>query len=210
MQMSVSRPIALAPMQRTARFPAPPPPHVPKGRKTSIDASRRPLGAIFSSRAGISKPKLTSVKTDRKRDVMNESLRKFIGLFDKLRRDKRGIAAVEFAILSPIIIVMIVGVLETGRLLYTRSSLQSGLEMAGRYAMVHPNASQTELQAIAFGSLKIYDSAGSEPTLTMSTQGGSDADFLVLAATIDHQMLIPLVDLNGITLKAQTVVPIED
>lgn len=126
-----------------------------------------------------------------------------------LRRDNRGVAAVEFAILSPIIIIMIIGVLESGRLLYTRSAMQSGLEMAGRYAMVHPSASQSTLQEIAFGDLDVYDAGGAAPTLTKNSQGGSDADFIVLQAKIDHKLLIPFIDRSSVSLSAQTVVPIE-
>lgn len=140
---------------------------------------------------------------------MSKTKNRVCRLISRLRKSDGGVAAVEFAILSPLLIIMIVGVMETGRMLYTRASLQSGLEVAGRYAMVHPNATESELVEVAYGDLKIKGSGGEDPTFSADTETVGGQDFLVLTATLSHQVLIPLMDWDEMELSAETFIPID-
>lgn len=71
----------------------------------------------------------------------------------RLARDRRGIAAVEFALLAPVFLGLLVGAVETGRLLWTRSVLQFAVEEAARYALVRTNATSADIEAIARAKL---------------------------------------------------------
>ena len=56
-------------------------------------------------------------------------------MLGRLARAEDGIAAVEFALVGPVLILMIMGVIEGGRLFWMQSSLQYQVEELGRYAM---------------------------------------------------------------------------
>ncbi len=55
------------------------------------------------------------------------------------RRDERGAALVEFAIMLPILIVLLFGVIDYGRLLYTRITLHEAVQEGSIYAATHPD-----------------------------------------------------------------------
>lgn len=74
-------------------------------------------------------------------------------MLGRLARDRRGIAAVEFALLAPVFLGLLLGAVETGRLLWTRSVLQFAAEEAARYALVRTDATSAEIEAIARSNL---------------------------------------------------------
>ncbi len=47
--------------------------------------------------------------------------------------DRRGVAAVEFALIAPVMIFLVVGILETASLIFTKWSLESAAYDAARY-----------------------------------------------------------------------------
>ena len=51
--------------------------------------------------------------------------------------DRSGVAAVEFALISPTVILILVGLIDLGGLLYTRFQLNASLSAASNYAMVN-------------------------------------------------------------------------
>ena len=55
-----------------------------------------------------------------------------------LRRDRRGSAAIEFAILAPVLFTMLFGIVEMGRMFYVRHALEYATEQAARYYMLNP------------------------------------------------------------------------
>ena len=52
-------------------------------------------------------------------------------------RDRSGVAAVEFALISPTIILVLVGLIDLGGMIYTRFQLDASLAAAANYAMVN-------------------------------------------------------------------------
>ena len=62
---------------------------------------------------------------------------------------KRGTAAVEFGLTAPVVLLFLVGTIETGRALWTRSTLQYAAEEAARFASVHSAATDAEVVQIA-------------------------------------------------------------
>jgi Flp pilus assembly protein TadG len=55
-------------------------------------------------------------------------------LWQKLRRDERGVSVVEFAFAGPIFLSLLMGVLDFGYALYVKAVLQGAVEEAGRGA----------------------------------------------------------------------------
>lgn len=67
----------------------------------------------------------------------------------RLHRDRRGASAVEFALVLPVLLTLLFGTLEVGRLMWVRSTMQFAAEEATRYALVHTGASVAEITALA-------------------------------------------------------------
>jgi Flp pilus assembly protein TadG len=63
----------------------------------------------------------------------------------RLWRNRRGSMAVQFALVAPALLMLLFGIIEVGRMVWTRSSLQYATEQAGRYAMVKKGATSEQI-----------------------------------------------------------------
>ncbi len=55
----------------------------------------------------------------------------------KLWRDRRGVAALEFALVAPALFLLTVGIIDVGRMMWTTSTLDHAAREGVRYATVH-------------------------------------------------------------------------
>jgi len=62
-----------------------------------------------------------------------------------LAKDSRGGAIVEFALLAPLLLTLLLGGLDFGRLFYARQGLEYATEEAGRYYMLNPSTGQSDI-----------------------------------------------------------------
>jgi len=63
----------------------------------------------------------------------------------RLAKDSRGGAIVEFALLAPLLLTLLLGGLDFGRLFYARQGLEYATEEAGRYYMLNPSTGQSDI-----------------------------------------------------------------
>lgn len=68
-------------------------------------------------------------------------------------RDGKGNAAIESAIILPIFLLFILGVLQLGYILWGYISLEYALSYAARYAFVHPTSTGSQLQNYAASTI---------------------------------------------------------
>ncbi|NJC33462.1 Flp pilus assembly pilin Flp [Sphingomonas jejuensis] len=61
-----------------------------------------------------------------------------------LRRDRRGTTVIEFAVLAPVLILLIIGSIEMGHFVMVRSTLEGALGTAARKAMADLTATEEE------------------------------------------------------------------
>ena len=54
--------------------------------------------------------------------------------------NERGATAVEFALVAPIFLIFVIGIIDLGRLFFIKNVMQSTVEESARYAMVNPSA----------------------------------------------------------------------
>jgi Flp pilus assembly protein TadG len=66
-----------------------------------------------------------------------------IRLAPALRRDRAGISTVEFALLAPVMMVMLMGFFDLAQQAYIRSVLQGAMQQAGRNSTLETGASTT-------------------------------------------------------------------
>ena len=68
-------------------------------------------------------------------------------LLDRLRRDTRGVTAIEFAIVAPILVFMIIGVAQMGALFYGHAALRNAVSEGARFATIHPRPTAAQVVA---------------------------------------------------------------
>jgi Flp pilus assembly protein TadG len=76
-------------------------------------------------------------------------------LFAPLRRlgtARNGAAAVEFAIIAPALVMLLLGIMETGRAMWTQNALNFAVEQAARCAAIDQNDCGTTTQVQNYAS----------------------------------------------------------
>ena len=69
-------------------------------------------------------------------------------VFARLRSDRRGVTAVEFALIAPFFIFLIVGILQLGGYFYAHASLRNAVSEGARFATISPRP--TAAQVVAY------------------------------------------------------------
>lgn len=67
-------------------------------------------------------------------------------LIRRLRRSEAGAAAVEFALLAPALILMIIGIAQLGILFMSNAGLRNALAEGARYATIYPRPTDAQIQ----------------------------------------------------------------
>ena len=95
-------------------------------------------------------------------------MRKVISLFV----NKKGTAAIEAAILLPAIFMLMMGIISFGKYYWIKTSMQNSVMAGGRYAMLHTNASDSEIISIAAGNIPGIDPNTINYQISTSSLGG--------------------------------------
>lgn len=116
----------------------------------------------------------------------------------------RGATAVEFAIVAPLFLAMMVGVFELSRAMWIKASMQYAVEETARYALVNTSSSAATLQTYAESKLSDAGIGTSGMTFTI-TADGTVADVQV---SYSFQTLTSLLPFPSLTLTAKSRVPL--
>lgn len=131
--------------------------------------------------------------------------------FQSLRRCRCGAVVVEFALIFPILVLMIYAIFETGRGVWQQNVLQLAAEEAGRFAMVNPTATPNQITAAAQAIAVGVDPADMAFTITFEP-GADSVDFLVIDVQMPYTMmiggLVQNMGLPPIVLRGRSRVPI--
>ena len=108
--------------------------------------------------------------------------------------DTQAAAAVEFALIIPVLMVLLFGTVEIGRFAFAYNSMDAALAKAGRQWMIDPEISASELETIFCSRNHLVDCAQTQFTLTTATIDGREWRILRADATFDSPLypLIPL------------------
>jgi Flp pilus assembly protein TadG len=103
--------------------------------------------------------------------------------------DSSGATALEFALIAFPLILLILGAIEGGRMLWMRNALQYAVERAARCAVVTPSTCGTLTQIQSYAASQDYSTSGatfSEPTPASCGTGTE------VSASLVYTPLIPL------------------
>ena len=88
-------------------------------------------------------------------------------------RDRSGNTAVEFAMILPIFLAVVFGMIEFGRLLWIRNTMEYAAETAARWGGVNTSKTNAEIAAYATGKLIGVDTTGITFTANASSSNVS-------------------------------------
>ncbi|HXG82067.1 MAG TPA: TadE/TadG family type IV pilus assembly protein [Sphingomicrobium sp.] len=104
-------------------------------------------------------------------------------LFRQLKRDERGVAVIEIAIVLPVLILFIYGIFQVGILYQANAGMQHALGEGARYATLYPTPTDAQIQAKVQAAV-----FGTKPgTFTVPTPTSSSG-FKTLTVTYSQPM----------------------
>lgn len=129
-------------------------------------------------------------------------------LVARLRRCRRGTAAIEFAFVAPVFLIMVMGIFEMGRAMWIKATMQYALEETARYAIVNASASTATLESYAAAKISgIFINSGAV-TVSASTSISGGVTYMLITASYPFNTLVPIVKLPSVTLQARSQIPL--
>jgi Flp pilus assembly protein TadG len=119
---------------------------------------------------------------------------------------RAGSVAVEFALIIPVALAILVGIVEVGRAMWIRASLQFAVEEGARYMMVHQNAADADLTAFALDKLAGIDPDLVDLSLLRETVDGTD--FVTVSATFQFYSVASLMKGEPFLLTGSSRAPL--
>ena len=121
-------------------------------------------------------------------------------------RCPQGSAAVEFGIVAPILILILVAVMEFGRLHWVRNSIEYAAEQTARWAIVNTSATDSQLQAKA---LEQFDSVSAgDAAVFIDRDSTNGLNFLTVTVTYDFEFLVDFIGMGKLPLRGEARVPL--
>ena len=108
------------------------------------------------------------------------------------RRNETGSTMAEFAIIAGVFFMMVIGIIEFARLLYTHNALTDATRRGARYAIVHPENAACVPNVVVYGEANINPNTCA-PSGAPLISGLSDANVKVLweGADLDNDPSTP-------------------
>lgn len=114
-----------------------------------------------------------------------------------------GATAVEFALVAPVLILIIYGILELGRALFTQGVLDYAVQEGSRYAAAHSTSTPAEIQAVVQNSFVGIDTAPVALTVT-PTVNANGARKVEVSIVYPFPWIVQLFAANAIVLEASS------
>ena len=121
--------------------------------------------------------------------------------------NESGVAAVEFAIVAPVFIMLVMGIIDFGRIYFIKSSMQYVVEQAARHAMVNQGISTTALNTFANTEATNVGLSGAVFASTPDNSGV--INFMTITGTYNFTFITPLVG-TTLALNAKSATPISE
>ncbi len=126
-------------------------------------------------------------------------------LMKRLLACHRGAALVEFGFSGPALIIVVLGVMEIGRLTYTQAALSYAAQEATRYAIVREGVVTTsEIETFASQQLLGLQTELAVFTASSPVSAATNTSLVTVQVTYPFRFLLPIPSLNMITLSAES------
>jgi Flp pilus assembly protein TadG len=125
-------------------------------------------------------------------------------LMVRLAGDRRGGAILEFAMVLPLLLTLLVGGLDVGRMFYVRQGLEYATEEAARYYMLNPTTAESNVTTL----LKSKMPGGMGPSVNVSyadtanCNSNSTVTCTTISATYVFSFAVGFLNIGAQTLRA--------
>ena len=108
-----------------------------------------------------------------------------------LGRDKSGASAIEFALVVPLLVVIIVGVAQMGRLYLAHAGLRNLVAESARFASISPRPDDAAIkERLRSGGFGLERGQLSEPVVTYGAEGGANWALIDLRYSIQLDFVL--------------------
>jgi Flp pilus assembly protein TadG len=130
-----------------------------------------------------------------------------LNIIKKFQKGEQGAAAVEMAFVFPLFLLFVLGIIEFARAYWTLNSMQLTIDEAGRYAMLHTQASDSQI--ISTAQANLYGLDPTQFTVTSNSQTTNGVIYKVITASYTFSFVAPgVLPFGDITLTRSTSVPL--
>lgn len=130
--------------------------------------------------------------------------------FIKGRRGERGVTAVEFALVAPVFLMFVLGVIDIGRLFWAKNLLQYGVGEAARYVMVNPTTTKAILETYAGDKVSDLLSGITFTADVADTDVVNDVTYRTVSGSYTFTYLMPFMTISDTILTATIRTPVNE
>jgi len=126
-------------------------------------------------------------------------------LVRRIKHDRSGVAAVEFALVAPVLIALIFGIWNTGVMLFADNAIRDAVEVGARQATIFPRPSEAQIrQRIDDRYFGPGTGTITGPTFAYASQ--NNAPVVTIAMSYTHRINVPFLPARSVTLSHQRTV----
>ena len=132
------------------------------------------------------------------------------GACKSFARNDRGAAVVEFALVAPILISLLVGAMNIGLYFFAQNSVDNAVETAARDAAIYPTPSDSELQTIFDEALLKQESDIAVDLSVTEGTASNGTKYLTLSTTYDIPLNVIFGTMGSYPVRAERRVYVQD
>ena len=118
----------------------------------------------------------------------------------RIRRNERGAAAMEFVLVAPALVLIIVGIAQLGILFMANAALRNAVAEGARYATLWPRPNDTQIRTVITNSkFGLDNSRMTTPALSHGVDDG--ANYIDISVTYTVPMDFVFFNLGNVTLS---------
>jgi Flp pilus assembly protein TadG len=121
------------------------------------------------------------------------------------RRRTHGAAALEFALVLPALLLVILGIMDVGRLIWTQTTLDRAVEAAARCGAIDTSVCGTATKIQTYAADQAFGLTVANPSLVFAVS--QQACGIRVAASFPFTLIIPWIATSDITLAATACYP---
>lgn len=124
-------------------------------------------------------------------------------MIEPVCKSDSGTAAIEFALVLPVLLLFTLGLIDVGRLLWTQTTLDRAVQAAARCAAVNSATCGTTAHVQSYAVTQAYGLSINSSAFTVTSGTGN----ICVNATMVYHLIIPWVD-DTLNLSANACYPV--
>ena len=120
----------------------------------------------------------------------------------RLKRDVAGATAVEFAVVGPVLFILVFGIIQTGLLIFTKQQLHYAVESAVRSVMINPAMAESEVRTHILNKMSTINDSDLVVIAPIGTTFLNSIEMRNIIAEYDFNFFVPYSNLSSMTLTS--------